>query len=101
MALSFTATAAFERDFDSILAYLTYELASPQTAMKLMDAVGESIERIRENPKIDHISTKPTLEQLEYHEEFVRGYVMLYKIEDGGIVAKRMFHHSQDYESYV
>lgn len=101
MAHSFVATQAFERDYDSALAYITYELASPQAAVDLMDAMDRSVEKILAYPEINHISTKPSLARLEYREERVRGYVMLYKIEGEVVVAKRLFHGSQDYESYV
>lgn len=101
MALSFVATQAFERDYDSALAYLTYELASPHAAMSLMDAMDRSVDKICAHPEIDHVSTKPSLARLEYREERVKGYVMLYRIEDKAIVAKRLFHSSQDYERYV
>lgn len=101
MALSFVATQAFERDYDAALAYLTYELASPRAAVSLMNAMEKSVEKICANPCIDHVSTKPSLARLEYREELVGNYVMLYKIEDEAIVAKRLFHGSQDYENYL
>ena len=41
------------------------------------------------------------LARLEYREELVSGYAMLYRIEGDAIVAKRLFHATQDYESCV
>lgn len=80
MVLSLVATQAFERDYDSVLAYLTYELASPQAAVSLIDAMEKSVAKICTNPKIDHVSLKPSLARLGYLEERVRGYVTLYRI---------------------
>ena len=101
MAHSFVATDAFERDYDSALAYIAYNLGSPMAATRMMDAMESSIEKIEDNPFLNAVSTKPTLEALEYREEFVGNYVMLYRVEGGTVVAKRLFHMSQDYESYV
>ena len=101
MAYSFVATDAFERDYDSALAYITYELGAPKAAARMLDMMDASIEKIADNPFLNAISTKPTLEALEYREEFVGNYVMLYRVEGNDIVAKRLFHMSQDYESYV
>lgn len=101
MAFEIVATAAFERDYDSALAYLTYQLASPQAAPGLMDAMDESASRLAENPRINPVSSKPSLERLGYREERVGGYIVLYRIEDDAVVFKRMFHASQDYERYV
>ena len=101
MAYSFVATDAFERDYDSALAYIAYELGAPKAASRMIDLMQQSVDRIAENPYLSAISTKPTLEALEYREEFVGNYVMLYKVEGADVVAKRLFHMSQDYESYV
>lgn len=101
MVYSFVATEAFERDYDSALAYITYELGAPKAAADMMDAMDRSIEKIADNPYLNAVSTKPTLEALGYREEFVGNYVMLYGVEGDCIVAKRLFHMSQDYESYV
>ena len=101
MAYKFVATAAFERDYDSALAYITYELDAPKAAMRMIDAMDASIEKISSNPKINAISRKPTLRALDYREEFIGNYVMLYRIERDVIVAKRLFHMTQDYEAYV
>lgn len=101
MAYSFVATAAFERDYDEALAYLIYNLNSPQAAKNLLDAMDASIEKISENPLINAVSHKPSLEALGYREEFVMRYVMLYRVEDDSVVAKRLFHMAQDYESYI
>ena len=101
MAYSFVGTEAFERDYDEVLAYLVYQLDAPQAACRLMDEMDASISKIAANPFINAVSRKPSLSVLEYREEFVGRYVMLYRVEDGAIVAKRLFHGGQDYESYV
>ena len=101
MAYNFVATDAFERDYDSALAYIAYELGAPKAASRMVDMMQRSVDKITEDPFLNVVSTKPTLEALEYREEFVGSYVMLYKVEGDDIVAKRLFHMSQDYESYV
>ena len=101
MAYSFIATEAFERDYDSALAYITYELGAPKAAARMIGMMQHSVDKIAENPFLNAISTKPTLEALEYREEFVGNYVMLYRVEGDDVVAKRLFHMSQDFESYV
>ena len=101
MAHSFYATEAFERDYDSALAYIAYELSAPKAAARMIDVMQRSIDTISDNPILNAVSTKPTLAALGYREEFVGNYVMLYKVEGEGVVAKRLFHMSQDYESYV
>ena len=101
MAYSFVATDAFERDYDSALAYIAYELGAPKAAGRMVDTMQRSVDKITDNPFINAISAKPTLESLEYREEFVGNYVMLYRVEGGDIVAKRLFRMSQDYGSYV
>ena len=98
---SFVATEAFERDYDEALAYIAYELGSPQAAMRMIDAMDVSIAKIEDDPLINAVSRKPTHEALEYREEFVMNYVMLYRIERDQVIAKRLFHMTQDYESYV
>lgn len=101
MALSLIATDAFERDYDEALAYLTYRLGAPHAARRLMDAMDASIAKICASPDINAVSRKPTLAKLQYREELVDGYVLLYRIEGDVIIAKRLFHQSQDYESYL
>ena len=101
MAHSFVATEAFERDYDSALAYIAYELGAPRAASRMIDMMQRSVDKITENPLINAVSAKSTLEALEYREELVGNYVMLYRVEGDAIVAKRLFHMSQDYESYV
>ena len=101
MAYSFVATDAFERDYDSALAYIAYELGAPKATGRMMDAMDASIQKIAGNPFLNAVSRKPTLEALAYREEFIGNYVMLYRIEEDAVVAKRLFHMSQDYESYV
>lgn len=101
MAYSFLGTASFERDYDEALAYIVYDLRSPQAAKNLIEQMEESIKRISENPFINAVSQKPTLASIEYREEFVGNYVLLYKVEDEAIVAKRLFHMTQDYQNYV
>ena len=101
MACSFVATAAFERDYDETIAYLVYNLKSPQAAARLIDKMDGAVAKITDNPLINAISRKPTLRALEYREEFVLGYVMLYRVEEDAVVAKRLFHMSQNYEEYV
>ena len=95
------ATEAFERDYDSALAYVSYDLGSPRAAACMMDAMDASVVKLQGNPLLNAVSTKPTLEALEYREELIGNYVMLYKAEGDDAVAKRLFHTSQDYESYV
>lgn len=94
-------TEAFERDYDEIIAYLVYRLKSPQAAQNLLDAMDTSIRKISDNPFLNAVSRKPTLEKLEYREEFVGNYVLLYSVEEDRVVAKRLFHMTQDYERYV
>ena len=102
MTYRFVATAAFVRDYDSVLAYLVYEAHSPKAAVRLIDEMDHSIEKISRNPLLNAISAKPTLAALEYREELVGNYVLLYRIEEEGlVVAKRLFHMSQDYERYI
>ena len=101
MAASFVATEAFERDYDSALAYITYNLGAPAAAARMVDAMDESVGKVADSPFLNAVSTKPTLAALEYREEFVGSYVMLYMVEVDIVVAKRLFHMSQDYESYV
>ena len=99
MAHRFLATEAFEHDYDSAFAYISYDLGSPRAAARMMDAMDASIEKLRDSPPLNAVLTNPTLEALDYREELVGGYVMLYKVEGGDMVAKRLFHTSQDYES--
>lgn len=101
MAYSLVMTAAFERDYDSVLAYLSYNLKSPQAAGSLMDQMDAALERLESNPFLNAISRKPSLARLEYREERALGYVLLYRIEGEDVVVKRLFHMSQAYEEYV
>lgn len=101
MGYGLFATEAFERDHDETLAYLVYNLGAPQAAARFMDVMDASIAKIGENPFANAISRKPTLDFLEYREERVGGYVMLYRVEDERVVIKRLFHATQDYERYV
>ena len=71
----FVATEAFERDYDSALAYISYDLGSLRAAARMMDAMNASIAKLQGNPLLSAISTMPTLEVLEYREELVGGGV--------------------------
>ncbi|MBQ9955220.1 MAG: type II toxin-antitoxin system RelE/ParE family toxin [Eggerthellaceae bacterium] len=98
---SLVVTAAFERDYDDALAYLTYNLKSPQAATRLMDEMDKAFAQIAGNPLINAISRKPSLARLEYREQRAANYVLLYGIEGDDVVVKRLFHMSQAYEEYV
>ena len=97
----FVATEAFERDYDSALANISYDLGSPRAAAHMMDAMDRFIGKIAGNPHLSAVSAKPMFAALGYREEFVGNYVLLYAVEGDRIVAKRLFPMSQDYESYV
>lgn len=90
-----------ERDRDRIVEYLLYDLASPQAAKHVLDALDAMIDALSDNPMLFAVSREPRLQRMEYRKYLFMNYIVLYRIEDDTVKVGRMFHTSQDYARLV
>jgi len=89
-------------ELDSILSYITEDLAAPQAAASFADEVYECYNRLEENPYVYEACRDPKLQSEGYRRVVIKNYVMLYKIYDHELVVVHHFFYSgQDYAKLV
>ena len=86
-------------DLDGILTYATLELRSPQAARSCGEAIFEAIERAAELPELGRPFTDEDL-QRSYRRMLVKNYWVYYAFDDDTLTVWRIFHTTQDHESY-
>lgn len=97
MGYKIAATKTFSREYEDVLNYLIDVLGSKQSAKSLVDAL-ENVESVlSEQPEINAISRKSALFEHDLREHFVKGYVLVYRIDDDTVYLEHLFHQSQDF----
>jgi plasmid stabilization system protein ParE len=89
------------REFDSIVAYLSQTLNSPQAAKNFMDEFDRQMQLVADMPQIFAVSKMPELAARGYRCAHVNNYVALYKISGAAVYIAHIFHQSQNYAKYV
>lgn len=94
-------TESAENDLDSIVEYLSIQLANPPAAIALLDEVSLVGEQLSDMPNSFPLCKDSRLAELGYHKAVIRSYIMIYEIDDDEEVVRvlRFFHGSEDYEN--
>ena len=86
-------------DLDGILAYITLELKSPQAAQSTGDAIMQAIEQVAALPETGRIFADEDLHRT-YRRILAKHYFVYYSHDDTTLTIWRIFHTSQDHETY-
>ena len=90
-----------QREYESIVAYLTSSLLSPAAASDFMAEFDHQLGLVCVMPQMHPLSHLPELAALGYRPMHVKRYVALYKVLDDKIVVAHIFHQTQDYARLV
>ncbi len=90
-----------QREYRSIVAYLSNVLDSKQAARAFMDEFDRQFQLVAENPLLHAVSRMPELAARGYRPMLVKNYVALYKVDGDAVVVAHIFHQSQDYARLV
>lgn len=85
-----------EQDLTDIIEYIT--LDSPQSALKLLEEIDESISKLEDFPFIG-ISPKDTrLQRLNYRILVVSSYLVFYIVKNEYVEIRRILHGKRKYQ---
>ncbi len=100
MAYEVVYEASFGRDLLGTVDYLAKDLASPQAAKKLVDAIDRAVSTLAATPHAHAISLKPIMQAHELRECLVRNYTIVYRVDDDSRIVRlhRLFHQTQQYD---
>lgn len=87
------------KELESVVAYLSN--FGPNTAASFLNEWENALERLREESAMHRLSRFDVLARLGYYTILIKGYVVLYFIEDGDVVIAHLFRQSQDYANIV
>ncbi len=101
MAYKAVITREAQREYESIVSYLTSTLLSPAAANDFMNEFEYQVALTCEMPLMHSPSHLPELAALGYHPIHVKRYVALYKVADNTAIIAHIFHQTQDYARLV
>lgn len=103
MAYEVIVTHSAQRDLDGILGDLVQELANSTAAMALLEEIEGAYRRLAERPKIRALCAHPLLSAPGYRKIFLRGYLLVYRVDDGAQRAyvERFFSDLEDYADKI
>ncbi|MCB2291867.1 type II toxin-antitoxin system RelE/ParE family toxin [Clostridium sp. CS001] len=85
-----------EKDLSDIIEYIT--LDSPQSALKLLEEIDESISKLEEFPLMG-INLKDTrLQRFNYRIVVVSSYLVFYVVKDEYVEIRRILHGKRKYQ---
>ncbi|MCB2291183.1 type II toxin-antitoxin system RelE/ParE family toxin [Clostridium sp. CS001] len=85
-----------EKDLSDIIEYIT--LDSPQSALKLLEEIDESISKLEEFPFMG-INLKDTrLQRFNYRVVVVSSYLVFYVVKDEYVEIRRILHGKRKYQ---
>lgn len=87
---------AAERDLSEIIEYII--LDSPQSALKLLEEINESISQPDDFPFIGITPRDTRLQRLNYRILVVNSYLVFYVIKDEYVEIRRILHGKRKYE---
>ncbi|KOA19645.1 plasmid stabilization system protein [Clostridium homopropionicum DSM 5847] len=85
-----------EQDLTDIIEYIT--LDSPQSALKLLQEIDESISKHEDFPFIGINPRDTRLQRLNYRILVVNSYLVFYVAKDDYVEIRRIFHGKRKYQ---
>lgn len=103
MAYRVIETELASRDLDSILRYITVELANPSAASAFADELEACYSDLERMPMMYGACSDTRLKDLGYRKAVIKNYVMVYKIEESSktVSILRFFYGRRDYEKLI
>ena len=101
MAYSIRAARRYRSDYVGVIECLCEELGVPKTAAELDRAVASALDQLETNPYVRPVSHKEGLAERNFREYFVKGYEIVYEIQEDAVYLRRFLDQSQDTESKV
>lgn len=86
-------------DVDGILAYIVLEYRSPSAAQSCADAILAAFERVAELPESGRLFIDDDLAR-PYRRVLAKNYWVYYSYDDETLTVWRVFHTSQDHDTY-
>ncbi len=71
-----------ENDLRYIVRYISAQLSSPTTALKIMDPIEEAIVGLSDMPKKHPLVSDDRLKALGYRKLLVKNYIVFFSIDD-------------------
>ena len=69
------------RDLDGIYAYIAKNLAVPETALGMMDALEKAIYSLEQFPERGSLRRVGTYANRDYRQLFVKNYIIIYRVQ--------------------
>lgn len=107
MAYDILITATAKKQMRGLVEYIAIELANPQAAARLADALEEAFIRLEENPYAFPLCHDWLLRQSGFRSISVKNVIILFRIREETeakkkqIVVSYVFHGKQDYPNLV
>lgn len=97
MGYSVTILKSAQREYESIVSYLSLTLGNRQAAKRFTAEFKREVDLVSVNPLIRGLSSIPEVAALGYRSCPVNQYVFLYKMKGSKVEVAHIFHQSQDY----
>ncbi len=103
MAYKVLKADAFQRDLDTVIAYLVLSLENRTAAVSLLEAIEKICGDLERVPLLYEACHDPYLKELGYRKAGIRNYVIVYKVdkEEKTAILMRLFHSRQEYEKLI
>ena len=88
---------------DTIIRYITEDLANPKAASDFANELDEKYQKLEDHPLLFELSRNERLARLGYRRFVVGNYVVLYQVDEADSIVNisRMFYGKQDYEKHI
>lgn len=92
-----------ERQYDTILTYISSVLKNPQALDNVMDDFDNTIERLEKMADVFEYCKSDRLKEMGLRRvRFVRHrYLFVYRIIENRVIIEGMYHELQDYENSI
>lgn len=88
-------------DRESIAIYIGVECASPQSALKTIQAIDAAIERVRAFPDSGGHLEMESLDHKDYRTAIAGKYTVYYRYDDKTLTIYRILHQRRDIDIYT
>lgn len=103
MEYNLLITMTAKKQISGLVEYIAVELANPQAATRLADALDDVFVRLEENPYAFPLCHDWLLQQSGYRFITVKNVIVLFRVkeEKKQIIVSNVFHGRQDYPNLI
>lgn len=84
------------RDLINIIDYIAFDLEVPDTAIKMLDTIEASIQRLRDNPFRGNVYSSGKFNDVPYRQLFIKNYIVFYLILEDTVEIQRILYNKRD-----